>query len=189
MPVFGPLVRTSDSHCAAPLNVSSGQGNHKMNTRYFACKTCHNYIDAGYRHCYWTLEAPGIVERNKPVNVPAVLEAADYWRGADGVEFVDSLDIRPFLQQHQEHDLVFAEDEDIGLCPMFKGDYRVFEWMDEGESSPVLSPRFFVERLGMQTWAQVREYVEKETSLPGGGMKLSICQEPRRSSYCCLHPG
>ena len=138
-----------------------------MNNRYFACLTCHNYIDAGYRHCYWKLEAPGIVERNKPVNVPIVLEVTDYWRDADRVEWIAGLlEIRPFLQKHQSHDLIFAEGEDFGIVPMYDGDYRVFEWLDEGKINPDLSPRYFFERLELRTWVQVREYLERDTSPP-----------------------
>ena len=49
-----------------------------MNNRCFACRTYHEFIDAGYRHYYWKLEAPGIVTRNKPVSVPAVLATDNY---------------------------------------------------------------------------------------------------------------
>ena len=138
-----------------------------MNERYFACRNCHNYIDAGYRHCYWTLEHPGIVERNKPVNVPAVLVATDYWYDANGVEWIDgAAEIRPFLLRHQSHDLIFGESEDIGLVPMYDGDYRFLDWLDEGEKWPEPTVRWFYERLNLRTWEQVRQYAESNDRRP-----------------------
>ena len=142
--------------------------NHKMNNLYFACRTCHNFIDAGYRHCYWTLAAPGIVARNKLVDVSAVLEATGYWQDADGVDN-GLLEVKPFLHQHQDHDLIFGEYDDFVIFPRYGGDDGVdgvFEWMDEGNDCPELSPRYFFERLKMRTWAQVREYMETQTSPP-----------------------
>ena len=137
-----------------------------MNERYFACQSCHKYTNAGYRHCYWTLEAPGIVERKKSVNVVAVLATAGYWCEEDGAELIGLSEIRLFLQQHQDHDLIFAEDEDIPAVPMFDGDWRMFDWLDTSPGIPDVSPRYLFERLGLQTWEQVTEWVARNDEFP-----------------------
>ena len=142
-----------------------------MNDLYFACRTCKNYIDAGYRFCYWTLVCPGIVESNKRVNPEAVWSAEEYWRGGDDSDWLAELlpKVRFFLKEHREHDLIFGDDEEIGTVPVHDGDYRVFEWLNEPGSSlcsPELLPRYFVERLGLRTWSQVAAYVENEKVKP-----------------------
>ena len=50
-----------------------------MNNWYFACAACRDYVDAGYRHAYWALEDPGIVNRSTIVDTSAVLQAREYW--------------------------------------------------------------------------------------------------------------
>ena len=137
-----------------------------MNNRCFACRTYHEFIDAGYRHYYWKLEAPGIVTRNKPVSVPAVLATDNYWRDDNGIEFADFDKIKLFLERHQEHDLIFAEDEDLPNCPMYDEDWRMFDWLDASPSTPDLSPRYFFERLGLRTWEQVIEWVARNDDFP-----------------------
>ena len=47
------------------------RGEAKVNDRYFGCRTCKTYTDAGYRWARYQLEDPGIVQDEQPVDVEA----------------------------------------------------------------------------------------------------------------------
>ena len=50
-----------------------------MNDRYFGCRQCRTYVDAGYRWAYWQLEEPGLVAIGEPVSIDAIFSATEYW--------------------------------------------------------------------------------------------------------------
>jgi len=129
-----------------------------VNDVYFACRTCKIYQDAGYRWCYWTLEHPAIVERGTSVAVTAVLNASEYWRGAQDELWLRELlpEVRTFLEQHYTHDLTYGDGEDIGIVPVTDDEYGFLDWMNQDENETIdLVPRYFVERLGYDSWQQV----------------------------------
>jgi hypothetical protein len=126
-----------------------------MNDAYFSCETCKVYLDAGHRWCWWTLEKPGVVSREIPVDVSAVLARKEYWAGeAENAWLAERLPkVHRFLEAHALHRVEYGDRE------------RVFEnngylsWLCEDEDE--LLPRYFVERLGYTQWEQVRSHLER----------------------------
>jgi len=137
-----------------------------MSNVYFACTDCKVYVDAGYRWAVWHLEEPGIVKRGRPVAVDSVLSASAYWNpartyGADWL-YVEVLpSARRFLKEHEGHQIVFGNTADF-LSP---GGDDLLDWMQVGYS-PLLLPRYFVERLGFKTWDQVASFIARQDSPP-----------------------
>ncbi len=129
-----------------------------MNDLFFGCTTCHIFVDAGYRHAYWTLEEAGIVSRSAPVDVHAVFETKEYWE-VDEDWLIKLLPaVRAFLETHQEHQILFGDGEELGFVPAYEGDYRLFDWlMDAGDAYEEL-PRYYIERMGFRQWDQVVEH-------------------------------
>jgi hypothetical protein len=143
------------------------QGGRLVNNIYFACRNCRVFVDAGYRHAYWTLEEPGIVARTTGVDVETVIATEPYWQ-ADGAEWLIKLlpAVRQFVEAHREHEVWFGDAQEFGITPMFKGDYRLFEWlMDAGFVYEEL-PRYYVERLGLRRWDQVVEHISTSENRP-----------------------
>jgi hypothetical protein len=134
-----------------------------VNDVYFACRTCKTYQDAGYRWGASTLERSGIVERGKPVEVSAVLNATEYWRGSQKAAWLDDLlpKVREFLDRHRSHELIYGTGEDIGLVPMDDDDAHFLDWMNETDDKFELLPRAFIEKLGYDNWDQVIEHVSR----------------------------
>ena len=136
-----------------------------MNDIYFACRTCKNYVDAGYRHAAWTLRHEGIVQDGQPVDLQAVWNAEEYWHGGDDCDWLAELlpQVRTFLNAHSTHDLIFAEAETF-MPYDDDGDFLL--WMNEAGYVLELTPRYFVERLHFSHWKQVEEYISREASPP-----------------------
>jgi hypothetical protein len=137
-----------------------------MNNLYFACLDCKSYVDAGYRWASWWLEEPGIVGRGKPVSVDRVLSAREYWApgNTDSAKWLYSEvlpSVRRFLEEHRCHRIVFGPTGDF-LSPDSSG---MLDWMQVG-FLPLLLPRYFVERLGFQTWDQVATFISRQDSAP-----------------------
>ena len=137
-----------------------------MNNLYFACTDCKVYVDAGYRWASWWLEEPGIVKRGKPVSAGSVLSAREYWTPAktDGAQWLYTEvlpSVRRFLEGHKNHRLVFGNTADFLASD---GD-GLLDWMQVG-FLPLLLPRYFVERLGFQTWDQVSNFIARQDSTP-----------------------
>lgn len=133
---------------------------------YFACTDCKVYADAGYRWASWWLEEPRIVKRGKPVSVESVLSAREYWTPAhtESANWLYSEvlpSVRRFLQEHARHRLLFGNTADF----VSSDDDDLLDWMQVG-FSPVLLPRYFVERLGFQTWDQVSNFIAGQDSTP-----------------------
>ncbi len=87
-----------------------------MNCVNFACPQCHQYLDAGYRWAYHTLEKIGIVRQKQVVSVPAVLAATEYWtidRSPESTWLRDGVlpKVHAFLIEHERHGVVYVEDE------------------------------------------------------------------------------
>ena len=85
-----------------------------MNFRYFACQDCKTYTDAGYRWAYWKLEHPGIVQADAAVDVPSVLNAADYWNPPLDDESLWLHErvfpvVRAFFSEHHAHKISYVE--------------------------------------------------------------------------------
>lgn len=132
-----------------------------MNNLYFACCDCKIYIDAGYRWAYWELEEAGIVARGKQVDVGSVLAAGRYWNPAKEETSHWLYEkvfppLRQFLKEHKSHRVIFGEDEEFAP---FDADYYL-DWMQIGYLMEP-TPRYLVEVLGLETWEQVNEYMQK----------------------------
>lgn len=135
-----------------------------MTNLYFACTDCKVYVDAGYRWATWWLEEPGIVKRGGPVSVESVLSAREYWAPGrtDSAQWLYTEVLpsaRRFLEEHRCHRLVFGNTSD------FLSDADLLDWMQVG-FLPLLLPRYFVERLGFQTWDQVSSFIARQDSTP-----------------------
>lgn len=134
-----------------------------MNNVYFACGTCRVYHDAGYRWSYWALEHPGIIRRTEPVSVEAVLNASEYWEGTSEPWLAELLPrVRSFLVSHREHEPAYGDWEEIIGDLNFES--MVFmDWIEESglacQHSCSLTPRAFVERLGLRSWSEVAGYI------------------------------
>lgn len=133
---------------------------------YFACTNCKVYVDAGYRWASWWLEEPGVVKRGKPVSVDSVLGASEYWNPArtDGADWLYTEvlpSVRRFLREHGAHQIVFGNTADF----LSLGGDDLLDWMQVGYL-PLLLPRYFVERLGLQTWDQVSSFVARQENTP-----------------------
>jgi hypothetical protein len=89
-----------------------------MNSRYFGCKDCETYTDAGYRWAFWLLEEPGIVQLGQSVTAEAILSVAKYWDppAEDRSEWLCRRilpRVRRFLTAHQNHRLTYIEADSI----------------------------------------------------------------------------
>lgn len=134
-----------------------------MIDRYFACKTCKIYINAGDRWAYWTLEDAGVAGKGAPISTRAILSAPEYWNPDEGEasnwlirEVFPS--VRTFLSEHEAHQVVFGDQDDFlyGDAEDYYKDY--FNWMQLGyAASP--SIRLLVELLHLKTWDEVCNYV------------------------------
>lgn len=137
-----------------------------MNNLFFACMDCKIYVDAGYRWALWALEETGVVTRGKPVSVASVLSVQDYWNPSKA-ESADWLNkevlpsVRSFLEKHKRHRLVFGNASDF--LPVDGEGF--LDWMQIG-FMPQLGPRYFIERLGLNTWEQVSNYVAEQGAAP-----------------------
>jgi hypothetical protein len=91
-----------------------------MNCRYFGCKRCKTYVDAGYRWAYWQLEHSGIVALASPVDPRNILAAESYWNPL-AEERSDWLcnrvlpSVRRFLLEHGDHGLVYFEEDSLAI--------------------------------------------------------------------------
>lgn len=137
-----------------------------MNNLYFACTECKVYVDAGYRWAVWRLEEPGLVTRGKPVSIDAVLSAREYWTPFEtesaGWLYTEVLpSVRRFLDEHKFHRVVYGNTADF----LESGSDGLLDWMQVG-FLPLLLPRYFVERLGFQTWDQVASFIARQDSTP-----------------------
>jgi hypothetical protein len=109
----------------------------RMNDRYFVCRTCKTYTDAGYRWARYQLEDPGIVQADQPVDVVAVLRTSSYWNPPEGHERDWNCDeilprVHQFLAQHGGHDLVYVtRDWD------FDSDGPCSDWVEWRGDSPI----------------------------------------------------
>ena len=134
-----------------------------MQFLYFACTDCKIYTDAGYRWAYWTLEDKGIVQRGKPVSIPAILSTAEYWNPpveeTSNWLYNDLLPgVRIFLQDHKSHQVLFGDQDDF----LFRGgDDTYFEWLQVGYLAAI-SPRTLVEQLGFTRWEEADAYLSKQ---------------------------
>ena len=134
-----------------------------MNNVYFACSQCRVYVDAGYRHAYWTLEEPGIVDRSRVVDAAAVLGAGEYWDvEADWLAQLLPA-VRQFLQAHDAHGVRFGDADQVGIpwdCS------EEFDWLMEAGFVLEETPRYYAERLGFRTWKEVTDHVQSSELRP-----------------------
>ena len=166
-----------------------------MNNVYFACRTCKIFVDAGYRWCYWALEEPGVVEPGKPVNVGAVLNASQYWHGAQEAAWLQELlpKVRAFLERHGAHDLIYGDSEDIGTVPMSDDDYSFLDWLDETDDDASdlvpdfdVLPRFYVEKLGYRDWKQVTDHIARLELKPWWWHYPELRQKAKEKFYSLI---
>ena len=125
-----------------------------VNDVYFACRSCRAYVDAGYRHAYWTLEDGGVVRRVEPVSVDAVLGTSEYWDAGDASWLAELLPaVRRFLETHANHEIRFGDAEEIDIPS--SDDPASLEWVMEAGFVLNELPRYFAEHLGFRTWDEV----------------------------------
>jgi hypothetical protein len=104
-----------------------------VNCVYFACVDHREYVDAGYRWAYWTLEDAGVVQQGCDVDATRLLAADEYWN-PPAEERSDWLcgsilpAARSFLQRHAGHRIVYVDEDRLAL----DADQGV-EWMEAGE--------------------------------------------------------
>jgi hypothetical protein len=129
-----------------------------MNNLYFACTTCKNYINAGYRWFYWTLVDTKLVGWEGKVNVESVLNTQEYWVGKEKEKWLAELlpKVESFLIKHRTHDLRYGEqdsffEDEIGLL-----------WLYESDQLEEITPRTYTDILGFTSWDQVVEYVNNQ---------------------------
>jgi hypothetical protein len=87
-----------------------------VNCVYFACVDDHQYVDAGYRWAYWTLEEAGVVQRNHDVDIERLLAANEYWNPpveAQSAWLCGSVlpAVRSFLRRHAGHRVVYVDED------------------------------------------------------------------------------
>lgn len=133
---------------------------------YFACTDCKVYVDAGYRWAVWQLEESGLVTRGTPAPVDRLLSARDYWappkhESSYWLEAEVLPSARRFLDEHRCHQILFGSTADF-LSP---DPDDILNWMQVG-FLPVLLPRYFVERLGFESWDQVVGFIASQDSPP-----------------------
>src|SRR5689334_15711781 len=114
-----------------------------MNDLYFACRTCKNYHDAGYRWCYWTLGHPGMVQRGQLVNLNAVWNASEYWSGISESDWLRQLlpKVRTFLEHHQAHEVMYGEGQEIRVVALNEDDDEFVNWLSEPNCALEFTPR------------------------------------------------
>ena len=136
-----------------------------MNDVYFACRSCRAYVDAGYRHAYWTLEESGVVNRVEPVRVGEVLGASEYWHAEAASWLAELLPaVRRFLETHAGHDIRFGDADELDIpC---SDDPALLEWVMEAGFVLKELPRYYAERLGARSWDEVVALVEAANHPP-----------------------
>jgi hypothetical protein len=133
---------------------------------HFACLDCKVYVDAGYRWAVWQLEEAGLVIRGQCISIERLFSARDYWipPRSDSSYWLEAEVLpaaRRFLDEHKCHRVVYGGTADF-LSPQPDD---ILNWMQVG-FLPVLLPRYFVERLGFETWEQVAGFVAHQDSAP-----------------------
>lgn len=136
-------------------------------------------VDAGYRWAYWELERPGVVQRNTPVSVDAVRAAAGYWQPVREPSWLWLTDdvlpsVRSFLSTHALHSVTYGDVEEVvGIEPG-----ALFDWLDVSRS-PELTPRYFVETLRLESWAEVLGSVARAARKPWWWEEVGLMDEAR----------
>jgi hypothetical protein len=126
-----------------------------MNDVYFACRTCQVMTNAGYRWACVQLEEPGVVSVGERVSAAAVFAAREYWSPGEEddsawLRFEVLPIVKVFLEKHGSHELAYGDAEQVtGEAPT-----GFIDWLEVGPSASP-SPRWFVEVLGLRTWADV----------------------------------
>lgn len=128
-----------------------------MNDRYFACRTCKTFLDAGYRWCYWELEHPGIIQLGERVDVDRVLSHAPYWDApadspSDWLSKEVLPSVRQFFADHAGHDIVYWQIDDLP-------DDKPLNWLWIG-ADPLPTARYFVEVLRLKRWQDVEQWLD-----------------------------
>lgn len=144
-----------------------------MSDLLFRCEDCKSCVPAGGRWAYLMLEKPGVIQADDLADggtaIPlmaaeAVLAADAYWRGpaSDDTErsrIAAQLELaRGFLMAHRDHRLSFGGTRRLHLTAS--------DWLDWLCEEPRfrLMPRFLIERMGLRTWAEVRDFMEQQRS-------------------------
>jgi hypothetical protein len=130
-----------------------------MNDKYFYCKNCKEFTDAGGRWAEATLVENCIVSVNQPVDVEVVLAAGDFWDAPHGNEQKQLLDCaRSFLFTHKGHGIGYGEYENF-----LEFDVGDFFWLDQSIDCPEQTPRLFAERYQMKEWSEVQHSIQSNS--------------------------
>ncbi len=156
-----------------------------MNDLYFRCETCKRFVEAGYRHAYWTLVEPGVVLADDyvtggttlpPVSAEAVFAAKAYWAAsANDSAIAEQLGrVRAFLSDHARHSLSFGDIHRLHA--------PADEWLgwrcDDRDGG--LLPRDLVEGLRLSTWTEVEAYLSRTGGSPWWWSSPDARQAARR---------
>ncbi|HXG94812.1 MAG TPA: hypothetical protein VNN73_20910 [Blastocatellia bacterium] len=161
-----PSLQFSFARLIRLVSIAPEQVGLPMNNLYFACTDCKTYVDAGYGWACWSLEETGIVTRGKPVSIERVLAAREYWNphrteSADWLYKEVLPSVRQFLREHYYHRVIFGNTSDF----LSQDGEDFLDWLQVGFMAQLL-PRYFVERLGLKTWDEVRSFISDQTTAP-----------------------
>ncbi len=133
-----------------------------MNDIYFGCKKCKIFINAAHRWAVSTIENNGIVRREDIVDIEKILSFKEYWQCDDLNINSDLKKINEFLNIHKTHPVIYSE-----LSFLYSDRNKEYlNWMcDVGDESELL-PRYFVERMGLQSWDEVQDYLNELKIMP-----------------------
>lgn len=141
-----------------------------MNEVYFFCDRCRAYLRAGHRHALLALSSCGIIEPDilgreetfVRIDAARVLGCEAYLlKGNNVSETANRVTrARRFLEEHAGHEISFG---DIHRITNARESW--YEWLCE-DGDEELMPRYFVERLHLTGWPEIKSYVSAGARRP-----------------------
>jgi len=142
----------------------------RMNSVYFACTSCKNYIDAGYRGALNALfpEKLGSIDIHAihEISEDDIINNSDYWKLEHSHPYYSEVlpRVRTFLTKHRDHRLIFSDLD--GLLYPRDEEFESLRWLDEGDmyelpgKALIMEPRYFIEhpKLQYRQWSSVKAY-------------------------------
>lgn len=143
-----------------------------MNDKYFFCMDCFEYVNAGYRWSYHTLEKPGLIRLEAIIEPAKVLQANEYWSCDAELLHEVLCAAKDFLEKHQQHRVRYSDFEFISGYD----DYPWYLWLcsdakDDGE----FLPRHYIEHEGITSLARIREIIAAEEKCS----EANLIEEPK----------
>ena len=107
--------------------------------------TLSHFRGRGLSACVLGVGEPGIVNRARVVDAPAVLQAREYWDVEEDWLVALLPAVRRFLQVHGEHGVRFGDSDDLNLP--YHSSEEWFDWLMEAGFALEELPRYCAERL------------------------------------------